>query len=363
MDRLLSVNIPENDKNYDIQITNSPIEALYQELLKQTVGAKRLIIFSERVYKLYGKNLPFPNSEVFVLKDGEAQKNLKNYLKIVDRLIKNKMSRSDYIISIGGGVVGDLAGYVAATYMRGISLIQVPTTLLSMVDSSVGGKTAIDLPEAKNILGAFYQPKVVYINLNFLKTLDERQYKSGLGEILKYAFIEANCSLDEPLYIMEFLNANVNRILQRDEFFLERLISICLTYKINVVRADEKEQGLRKVLNLGHTYAHAIETITKYKKYTHGEAVVQGIFLIFKWAFKNCYIDSSYFNLTKELMKLYGFVEQERKFDVDKIVEIMQIDKKADSGKIRLVVPCAPRVVAEKEIANVDEFKTWLSEL
>ena len=362
MERVLDVNIPENDKTYEILISNSPIEGLYKELLQITKDSKRLIVFSEKVFKLYGHNLPFPKSEIFVLKDGESQKTLKNYLKIINCMIKNKMSRSDYIICIGGGVVGDLAVYVAATYMRGVKLIQVPTTLLAMVDSSVGGKTAIDMPDAKNILGAFYQPNSVYINLNFLKTLDDRQYKSGLGEILKYAFIEANCCMEEPLYIMEFLNANVNRILQRDEFFLERLISICLTYKINVVRADEKEQGLRKVLNLGHTYAHALETITKYKKYTHGEAVAQGIFLIFKWALKNCYIDTSYFNLAKELMRLYGFEELDRKLDTDKIVEIMKIDKKADSGKIRLIVPCAPRVVAEKEVTNVSEFKSWLSE-
>lgn len=362
MERLLEINIPENDKNYNIYIDNSSIEALYKDLLAKTKDAKRVIVFSEKVYKLYGKNLPFPSSEVFILKDGESQKNQKNYLKIVTHLIKNKMSRKDYIICIGGGVVGDLAGFVAATYMRGISFIQVPTTLLAMVDSSVGGKTAIDLPDAKNILGAFYQPDSVYINLNFLKTLDEKQYRSGLGEILKYAFIEANCCMDEPLYIMEFLNANVNRILQRDEFFLERLISICLTYKINVVRADEKEQGLRKVLNLGHTYAHALETITKYKKYTHGEAVAQGILLIFKWALKNCYIDTSYYNLAIELMKQYGFTDIDRILDGNKIVSLMQIDKKADSGRIKLVVPCAPRVVAEKEITNVDEFKLWLAE-
>ena len=165
MERTLGINISENEKCYDIYINNEPIESLYKELLLRTKNQKRLIIFNEKVFSLYSKNLPFPKNEIFILKDGEEQKNLKNYLKIVDRLIQNKMSRRDVIIAIGGGVVGDLAGYVAATYMRGISYIQVPTTLLSMVDSSVGGKTAIDLPNAKNILGCFYQPQSVFINL------------------------------------------------------------------------------------------------------------------------------------------------------------------------------------------------------
>ena len=168
MERVLEINIPQTDKSYKININNAPIEALYKELLLKTQGKKRLIVFSEKVFQLYSKNLPFPKHEIFILKDGENQKNYKNYLKIVNALIKNKMSRSDVIICIGGGVVGDLVGFVAATYMRGISFIQVPTTLLSMVDSSVGGKTAIDLPVAKNIIGVFYQPEAVYINLNFL---------------------------------------------------------------------------------------------------------------------------------------------------------------------------------------------------
>lgn len=363
MQKTLEINIPETDKTYEIYINNDSIESLYSDLLNRTNNRKRLVVFSERVFKLYGKLLPFPREEVFVLKDGESQKNLKNYLRIVERLIKAKMSRSDVIICIGGGVVGDLAGYVAATYMRGISFIQVPTTLLSMVDSSVGGKTAIDLMEAKNILGAFYQPECVYINLNFLQTLDEIQYRSGLGEVLKYALIEQNCCFDSSQYLLEFLVANVNRVLERDVYFLERMITICLFYKMNIVRADEKEAGLRKVLNLGHTFGHALETYTKYKKYTHGQAVVWGIYFIFMWALKNCYIDTAYYNSARDLLMLYGFKPFSDKIDFDKIIELMKIDKKADSGRIKVIIPVAPRYVAEKEISNVDEFRDWLKSL
>ena len=363
MQKTLEINIPEKNKNYEIYINNDSIETLYFDLCCRTQNRKKLVVFSEKVFKLYGKKLPFLKNEIFILKDGESQKNLKNYLRIVERLIKTKMSRNDVIICIGGGVVGDLAGYVAATYMRGISFIQVPTTLLSMVDSSVGGKTAIDLLEAKNILGAFYQPECVYINLNFLQTLDELQYRSGLGEVLKYALIEQNCCFEAPQYLLEFLVANVNRVVERDVYFLERMITICLFYKMNIVRADEKEAGLRKVLNLGHTFGHALETYTKYKKYTHGQAVIWGIYVIFMWALKNCYIDTAYYNSVRDLLKLYDFEPFKGFVDVDKIIELMKIDKKADSGRIKVVIPVAPRRVAEKEISNILEFKDWLKSL
>ncbi len=362
MERTLAISIPENDKYYDIYINNESVESLYKELLVRTKNRRRVIVFSEKVYKLYSKNLPFPKNEIFILKDGEEQKNLKNYIRLIEKLIHNRMTRKDVLIAIGGGVVGDLSGYAAATYMRGINFIQVPTTLLSMVDSSVGGKTAIDMPSAKNILGSFYQPECVYINLNFLKTLCERQYMSGIGEVLKYAFIEGNCCNNEPKSLFEFLSINSSRILSRDLYFLEKLVTICLLYKINVVRADEKEAGLRKVLNLGHTLGHALETLTKYKKYTHGEAVIWGLTLIFNWALKNCYIDTVYYKAAMDLISLYGFKNIREKIKTDKLIELMLLDKKADSGVIKLIIPNGARVVTEKELKNVYEFKAWLSD-
>ena len=196
----------------------------------------------------------------------------------------------------------------------------------------------------------------------FLKTLDERQYMSGLGEVLKYAFIEGNCCNGDPKSLFEFLSINSSRILSRDLYFLEKLIAICLTYKINVVRADEKEAGLRKVLNLGHTLGHALETHTKYKKYTHGEAVIWGMTLIFKWALKNCYIDTVYYKAAMELIALYGFKPLNENIKTDKIVDLMLLDKKAETGKIKLIVPSGARVVTEKEITNFEEFKLWFAE-
>ena len=236
------VNIPEtNSKNYPIYINNDKISNLKKELDNITQNQKRLIVISEKVYKLYNKELNFDKKELFILKDGEDKKTIKTFEKIINKAIKLKLSRKDIIIAIGGGVAGDMAGFAAASYMRGIEFIQVPTTLLACVDSSVGGKTAIDMPSSKNYVGAFYQPKAVYINLNFLKTLDEKQYKSGFGEILKYAFIEKNCIREEFYNLFEILKNHVSDYEKRDDEFLHKIIKICLELKSSVVIQDEKE--------------------------------------------------------------------------------------------------------------------------
>ena len=183
---MITVNIQGKNKTYPIYITNSKITK--DNITEIINNRKYIVIISERVEKLYGKMLNFENK--FVLKDGEKNKNIKNYEKILDFCFKNKLSRNDVIVAIGGGVVGDIAGFVASTYMRGINIIQVPTTLLACVDSSVGGKTAINNKYGKNLVGAFYQPEAVVINTNFLTTLSDRDFKTGLGEVVKYGFIE-----------------------------------------------------------------------------------------------------------------------------------------------------------------------------
>lgn len=264
------------------------------------------------------------------------------------------MTRKDVIIAVGGGVVGDIAGFAASTYMRGIDFIQIPTTLLAAVDSSVGGKTAIDLPNAKNIVGTFYQPKRVFINTNFFNTLDNKQYQSGLGEVLKYAFIEESCKHDVPLFLYEFLTLSCEKILQREPLTLTRLIEYCLKLKIAVVSEDEKESGLRKVLNFGHTLGHALETITKYKKYSHGQAVAYGMFFIFDWAYKKELINYSYYRLSLDLLEKYGFKPLDTYYPEDKLINIMKKDKKATSDKITFIVPSGKKLVKEIKLTPFD---------
>ncbi|MCQ2754662.1 MAG: 3-dehydroquinate synthase, partial [bacterium] len=227
--------------------------------------------------------------------------------------------------------------------------IQVPTTLLSMVDSSVGGKTAINLDDAKNIVGAFWQPEAVFVNVNFLKTLDEKQYKSGLGEILKYGFIESDCGYEPNQYLLEYLALGYKKLLTKDTITLVRVISNCLNLKSAVVNVDEKEGGLRKILNFGHTLAHALETITGYRKYTHGQAVVYGMFFIFEWAYSQNMITYSYYKLAMDLFAKYEFknIDIVSKYDTDVLVDIMRNDKKAVSDKITFIVPCDKKMVKE----------------
>ncbi len=247
-------------KKYKI-IIESEIDGIanYLELFK----GKILIITDKRVNYLYGDILDkiLANKEVYKYEilQGEDSKNAKNYLDILNYLAENNFHRNDTIVALGGGVVGDLAGFVASTYMRGISLIMIPTTLLSMVDSSVGGKNAINLESGKNLVGTFYQPSLVYIATNFLQTLPNREILSGMGEVIKYAFILG-------IVTYEDLQKGITK----------ELIYKCLQIKSQIVEEDEKEGGKRKLLNLGHTIGHAIEKASDYT-ISHGECVIKGL--------------------------------------------------------------------------------------
>ncbi len=334
----LCVKIKETDKSYPIYIDSSEISELTRKLEKYISGRKVFVVISEKVNKLYGKILNIPAVETFVLKDGEKEKNFKNYKKITERMLKNQLSRKDILLAVGGGVVGDMAGFAASTYMRGIDFIQIPTTLLACVDSSVGGKTGIDTDYGKNLVGTFYQPKAVFININFLKTLDTKQFKTGLGEVVKYSFIEKSCKPEFEINLFNFLSENFEKINNKDIRTLERLVEYCVTLKIAVVEQDEKEGSLRKILNFGHTYGHAIEKITNYKKYTHGEAVVEGMRFAFKLAVEKGLIEKNYKFLADDVINKFNFTPV-KKFNMKKITEIMKSDKKASNGKITFVLP------------------------
>lgn len=352
----LDVEIKSKDKTYPIFINNDNIENLKALVLEQINGSNYVLIISKKVYEIYGKILNFPKDKIFILKDGENQKNLKNYVRIMNFVFSKGLKRTDYIISIGGGVVGDLSGFVASTYMRGINLIQIPTTLLACTDSSVGGKTAINTHYGKNLIGSFYQPKAVFININFLKTLDEKQFKSGLGEVLKYAFIEKSCKHQQDLNLMNFLNENYDKILSKDILTLRDMVEICVKLKISVVTQDEKESGLRRILNFGHSYGHAIEKITNYRKYTHGECVVEGINFALNLSYTLGKIDKEYRFLCQDLIKKFGF-NSLPKFSQIKISNAMQSDKKNSQDGIFYILPTGFATVEDFKISIEDIFK------
>lgn len=339
-----SLNLKTQGKQYNIYVDDFSIDALKSKIREQIIGKKVLVVISKKVEKLYGSKL-FPlevNSEIqvfkYILPDGECHKNFKNYEKILNFALKNGLTRKDCVLAIGGGVVGDLAGFVAATYMRGIDLVQIPTTLLACVDSSVGGKTAIDTAFGKNLVGCFYQPKAVIIDVNFLKTLDEKQFKTGLGEVVKYAFIEKSCGCVEYENLFNYLSENFERLMQKDMKILKKVVEICVALKISVVEKDEKESNLRRILNFGHTLGHAIEKFTNYKKYTHGEAIVQGMIFAFNLAYKKGFIDESYKFTALNLIKNFDFCPVKIP-KMKKLVELMKLDKKATSSTIVFVLP------------------------
>lgn len=346
------------DINYPIFIDSDPIKSLEEKIFEHTNANKILLVVSEKVDKLYKSELNFKNSVKFVLKDGENQKNFKNYQKILNFASENKLERKDAIVAVGGGVVGDISGFAAATYLRGIDFIQIPTTLLACVDSSVGGKVAINTSFGKNLVGAFYQPKAVFCNLNFLKTLDDRQFKTGLAEVLKYAFIEKSCLAPIDYDFFEFLNVNSEKVLARDFDILAQIIDISLNLKASVVSKDEKELGLRKILNFGHTLAHAIERITDYKKFTHGEAVAIGMIFAFQLAYEKQIISENQVKTAFELLRKYSLVKKLPNFNPEKIINLMGLDKKVENGKINFILPTTNMTMAAMAtVANYNDIK------
>ena len=342
------------DSSYPILIGENLIKTPFEYIKRYTKANKFLIVTNETIFPLYGEHFKSEISEFIILPDGEIYKNMETLNKIIDKALDIKLERKDAIIALGGGVIGDMAGFAAAIYQRGIDFIQVPTTLLAQVDSSVGGKVAVNHKLGKNMIGNFYQPKLVLADISTLNTLDDRQFKTGLSEVLKYAFIEKSCNLDKDHNLIDFLKRNKDEIYNKNPQILQELVKICCELKSCVVNQDEKEKGLRAILNFGHTYAHAIENLTNYEKYTHGEAVSIGMKLIFDLALKTNSITEEYHNKTITLLKQYNLlINLEDKFNKDIFYETMQTDKKVADKKVNFVMPIDERKVVLKN--NIDK--------
>ncbi len=349
---ILTINIPEKSSySYPIIIGQ---DMDYSGYIKEyTKAGKILVVTNRTIFSLYEKKLKSENMHYVVLEDGEEYKNFDSLKKIIDAAIEYRLERRDCMVAFGGGVIGDITGFAAAIYLRGIDFIQIPTTLLAQVDSSVGGKVAINHEKGKNLIGAFYQPRAVFADINLLKTLDIRQLKTGLAEVLKYAFIEKSCGAALNYRFYDFLDAYDSNIFELDYDILEKLILICCTLKASVVEKDETEKGLRAILNFGHTFAHAIENLTNYTKYTHGEAVAAGMLMASKLALKLNLIDRNYFVNINSLINKYELVPEMPEFDKDKFFDAMRLDKKADADKIRFILPDSDFSV--KMVTDIDE--------
>lgn len=296
-----------------------------------------LIVTNEKVAPLYLADLQaaFANlqCDVLILKDGEEYKNQQSLFAIYDCLIAKNHHRDTTLVALGGGVIGDLTGFAAATYQRGVSFLQIPTTLLAQVDASIGGKTAINHPQAKNMIGSFYQPRAVIIDLNTLKTLPLREFRAGLGEVIKYALL-AGGDFFNLVYSALQKGLGENKSVE-----LPDIISQCCQIKAEFVQEDERETGLRALLNLGHTFAHALEAYTHYKRWLHGEAVAIGLYCAALLSYQCKGLDKNTLSLLDQMLTWAGLPSRiPADIELDRLRLLMSQDKKVKNKQLRFIL-------------------------
>ncbi|MBI5409225.1 MAG: 3-dehydroquinate synthase [Nitrospirae bacterium] len=326
-----------NERSYNIVIGSKVLPKLGLRL-KKFRPSKVAIISNKTVFPLYKDILFGPLRqyhivpEIILIPDGEEYKNLLWTYYIHGELLKAKFDRNSLLIVFGGGVVGDITGFVASTYMRGIKYIQVPTTLLAQVDSSVGGKTGVNHPLGKNMIGSFYQPSLVFIDVDTLRTLPKGEFYAGIAEIIKYGVIA-----DGKLF--DYLKSNIEDILSLGDGVINVIKRSC-EIKADVVSKDEKEAGLRAILNFGHTIGHAIETVTGYKRFLHGEAVAMGMCAAADLAVRMRIFRKDEATRLRELVELYNLPSRiPDELNVSEMMNAMEVDKKVKAGKLRFILP------------------------
>ncbi len=332
----LRVNL--GSRAYPVEIGAGLLRELGPKLCQQGFSGRVAVVTDMVVGEIYREVVLRSLSEagldpwLIEVPAGEEHKNLGSLAFIYDRLVEGGIDRRSPLVALGGGVMGDMAGFAAATFLRGIPLVQVPTTLLAQVDASIGGKTGIDHPLGKNLIGAFYQPSLVLIDVHTLKTLPQREFRAGLAEVIKYGVI-----LDARLFSL--LEESLSRILGLDLELLVSVIASCCRLKARVVEEDETEGGYRAILNFGHTVGHALESATDYRRFLHGEAVAIGMVAEARLSRKRGYCGEEACGRVFRLLERAGLpVEMPREVSRDRLARAMGTDKKRASGKVRFVL-------------------------
>mmetsp|Transcript_10784 Transcript_10784/g.45919 ORF Transcript_10784/g.45919 Transcript_10784/m.45919 type:complete len:410 (-) Transcript_10784:212-1441(-) len=333
-----TVEVELGDRTYPIYI-GSGLLAGGDLLRKHVPGNTALVVTNETVAPLYLDRVVAALSEggeirveVVILPDGEEHKNMDVLMKVFDKALDARLDRQTTFVALGGGVIGDMTGFAAASYQRGVHFVQIPTTVMAMVDSSVGGKTGVNHPSGKNMIGAFYQPKCVLIDTETLSTLPDREYASGMAEVVKYGLIR-----DADFF--EWLEKHVDALMKRDDALVVRAIERSCVNKAQVVALDEREGGVRATLNLGHTFGHAIETGIGYGEWLHGEAVSVGTVMAADLSLRLGWIDESVAARTLDLLKKFNLpVDVPECMTVETFEKLMAVDKKAANGKLRLIL-------------------------
>ena len=302
-------------------VTNTTVGGLYLDKLQAALAAPRNAAGRSGARRITRCVLP----------DGEQYKTLETVGHVFDALVGARLNRDSTILALGGGVVGDIAGFAAACYQRGVGYVQIPTTLLAQVDSSVGGKTGVNHPGGKNLIGAFYQPLAVVADTNTLATLPDRELRAGLAEVIKYGCVR------DPL-LFDWLELNIDKLNRRDPEALAYAIGRACEIKAAVVAQDERESNVRALLNFGHTFGHAIESATHYATYLHGEAVGLGMLMAANLSRRLGWIDAAEHARIRDLLKRAGLPSEAPRIGVSRALELMQMDKKVLSGTVRLVL-------------------------
>jgi len=362
-----TIKINLKERSYPIHIS-SDFDALAEKIKLFAHGKKCCIVSNPVVWPLYGEQvaeaIKKTGAEVChaLIPDGEKYKNLTEFEKLLNKLVQQRLDRSSLLIALGGGIVGDVTGYAAASFMRGVPFVQIPTTLLAQVDSSVGGKTGVNLSSGKNLVGAFYQPKMVYINWNTLATLPERECRAGYAEIIKAGII-----YDEQLFLK--LEAETENIFNAFEAgtpentpALPGIIERCCEIKAEVVAEDEHERGVRAILNYGHTFAHAVEMLTNYKQFVHGEAVAIGMHAAAVYANKLGMCDSELINRQKMLIEATGLPTKFPELDTEKVIEAFSHDKKTTAAGLKFVLPASIGKVEIVKNPDISALKETIAE-
>jgi 3-dehydroquinate synthase len=334
----MNVRVHLGERSYDIVVTTGDVAGLGLFARERFRGELAFVVADENVQTQAGVvasalHTAGIQSSVNVLPSGEQQKSLASAARLYDHLAEANADRRTLVVAVGGGVIGDLAGFVAATYARGLPLLMVPTTLLAMVDSSVGGKVGVNHAQAKNLIGSFHQPIGVWIDTAMLDTLPEREYRSGLAEVVKYGVI-----LDAELFA--HLEAHADSLLGRQHSMVRDVVSRCCRLKADVVEKDEREEtGLRMILNYGHTFAHAFETVAGYGTWLHGEAVAVGMVCASRLAQRLGLIAGELTQRQQRLLARFGLPTAPDSWPINELLKVMRRDKKSLAGHLRFILP------------------------
>jgi 3-dehydroquinate synthase len=334
-----TVKVPLGNRGYNILVDRHLFPGLGRQCQKLGLGERCAVISDRNVAERYAKPVIDAlagsgfESVLITIPAGEKSKSLRVVQKCYDSLAKHRLERKSFVVALGGGVVGDLAGFVAATYLRGVPFVQIPTTLLAQVDSSVGGKVGVNLPAGKNLVGAFYQPRLVLCDLAALDSLPQREFRAGLAEVIKYGII-----YDAALF--RSLEKNLDALLRRDPRQLAGVVARCCEIKAEVVGQDETESGLRAILNFGHTIGHALEAISRYGKYLHGEAISIGQVAAARLSNRLLGLSSTDADRIRDLFVRAGLPVSVRLTNGQRqqLFSAMRLDKKVSGGEVKFVL-------------------------